>query len=154
MKSLVIYDSVFGNTEKVALAIGAALGEDTPVQRVGEATPTDVDGLDILIVGSPTRGFRPTPAVTDFLSALPADALKGVRAAAFDTRIPLESIKNRFLRFLVKSGGYADRLIEKSLIAKGAILAVPSGGFVVLESEGPLAEGELERAAEWASSIL
>lgn len=154
MKALVIYDSVFGNTERVARAIGSALGEGTPVQRISAVTPADLNGLEILFVGSPTRGFKPTPAITAFLSALPAGALDGVRAAAFDTRIPLDSIKNPVFRLIVKAGGYADKIIAKALTAKGAALAIPSDGFVVLESEGPLKEGELERAAEWARTIL
>jgi len=156
MKTLVIYDSVFGNTEKVARAIGAALGapDEVPVLQVGAVTPTHLAGVELLFVGSPTRGFKPTPAITDYLANLPAGALSGVKAAAFDTRIPLESIKNRFFRFIVKQGGYADKLIAKALTAKGAALAIPSGGFIVLESEGPLQEGELERAAAWAKTIL
>jgi len=154
MNAMVIYDSVFGNTERIARAIGSALGEGTPVQNISAVTPADLNGVQILFVGSPTRGFKPTPAITNFLAALPAGALAGVRAAAFDTRIPLDSIKNPVFRLIVKAGGYADRIIAKALAAKGATLAIPSAGFVVLESEGPLKEGELERAAEWARTIL
>ncbi len=156
MKALVIYDSFFGNTEKIARAIGAALDDaaEVPVLRVSAATAADLAGVEVLFVGSPTRGFKPTPAIMDFLAALPAGALRGVKAAAFDTRIPLESIKNRVFRWIVKQGGYADKLIAKALADKGATLAIPSGGFIVLESEGPLQEGELERAAAWAHTIL
>ena len=156
MKALVIYDSVFGNTEKVARAIGAALDPraEVSVLQVGAVKPDHLAGLDVVFVGSPTRGFKPTPAITGFLSALPAGSLKDARAAAFDTRIPLESIKNPLFRFIVKSGGYADKSIAAGLNRAGATLAIPSGGFIVLESEGPLKEGELERAAEWAKSIL
>lgn len=154
MKALVIYDSVFGNTERIARAIGSALGADTPIKRISKVVPADLAGLDILFVGSPTRSFKPTSAITDFLAALPSGALNGVRAAAFDTRIPLESIKNPLFRLIVKKGGYADRIIANALSDKGATLAIPSGGFIVLESEGPLKDGELERAAVWAASIL
>ena len=156
MKALVIYDSVFGNTEKVARAIGAALGTpaEVPVLQVGSVTPEHLAGVEVLFVGSPTRGFKPTPAVTDFLAVLPSGALKDVKATAFDTRIPLESIKNRVFRWIVKQGGYADKLIAKALAQKGASLPIPSGGFIVLESEGPLQQGELERAADWAKTIL
>lgn len=156
MKALVIYDSVFGNTGEVARAIGAALGtaEEVPVQQVDSVTPAHLSGVEVLFVGSPTRGFKPTPAITDFLAALPADGFNGVRAAAFDTRLPLESIKNPFFRWIVKQGGYADKLIAKALIEKGASLTIPSGEFIVLASEGPLQEGELERAAAWAKTIL
>jgi len=55
---------------------------------------------------------------------------------------------------IVKKGGYAAPVIEKALAAKGAASAISSLGFIVLESEGPLKEGELVRAAEWARSML
>lgn len=154
MNALVIYDSVFGNTERIARAIGAALGPDVPVQSISVVTPADLQEVDTLFVGSPTRGFKPTPAIVDFLTALPTDALDGVKAAAFDTRIPLESIKNPIFRLIVKKGGYADRIIASLLLSRGAIQPIPMAGFIVLESEGPLKEGEQERAADWARSIL
>lgn len=160
MKALVIYDSVFGNTEKVALAIGSAIGaaigspEEVSVLKVDRVTPSHLAGVDILFVGSPTRGFKPTPAITGFLASLPADALKGVKTAAFDTRIPLASIKNPIFRTIVKKGAYADKIITATLAAKCASLPIPSGGFIVLESKGPLQQGELERAAGWARTIL
>ena len=156
MKALIIYDSVFGNTEKVARAIGAALGSEPEVSvlSVNGLSADRLQGLDVLFVGSPTRGFRPTSAITAFLAALPEGTLAGIKAASFDTRIPLESIKNPLFRFIVKRGGYADLPIAKELVRLGAAQPVPSAGFIVLESEGPLKEGELERAAEWAKAIL
>jgi len=156
MKALVIYDSVFGNTEKVARAIGAALDPagGAPVLSVKDVTPEQLNDLEVLFVGSPTRGFRPTPAITAFLDLLPAGALKGVKAAAFDTRIPLETIKSPIFRFIVSRGGYADKPIATALVRLGAEQPVPSAGFIVLESEGPLREGELERAEMWVKNIL
>lgn len=156
MKALVIYDSVFGNTEKVARAIGAALGTspDVSVVSVNGLSAERLQGLDVLFVGSPTRGFRPTPALTAFLAAQPDGSLQGVKAAAFDTRIPLESIKNPIFRLIVRRGGYADLPIAKELVRLGAVQPVPSAGFIVLESEGPLKDGELQRAGEWATNIL
>jgi flavodoxin len=155
VKALVIYDSVFGNTEQVARAIGAALGSSPEVEvfKVDAVKPEQLEGLESLFVGSPTRGFRATPALMEFLAALPDDCLKGVKAAAFDTRIPMETIKNRFFRFIVSRGGYADKPISIELIRLGAQQPVPTAGFFVLESEGPLQEGELERAALWAQNI-
>lgn len=160
MKALIIYDSVFGNTATVALAIGSAIGaaigspEEVSVLKVDSVTPSHLAGVDILFVGSPTRGFKPTPAITAFLASLPTNALKGVKAAAFDTRIPLESIKNPIFRAIVKKGGYADKIITNALAGKSASLPISSSGFIVLESKGPLQQGELEHAAGWAKTIL
>jgi flavodoxin len=57
-KTLVVYDSTYGNTEKIAQAIGEAIGGQ--ILRVGEVNPADLKGFDLLIVGSPTRGGLPT----------------------------------------------------------------------------------------------
>ena len=69
MKALVVYDSFFGNTEKVAQAMGDALASQAQVQtlRVGDVRPEHVTGLDLLIVGSPTRAFSPSPAIKNWL---------------------------------------------------------------------------------------
>jgi len=152
-EKLVIYDSVFGNTEKVANAIGEALG-DAPVKQVTKVTQDDLQDLKILFVGSPTRAFRPTPETTKFLKDLGQNALSGVKAAAFDTRIPKDKTDSGFLRFMINLFGYADKKIEKGLKNAGATLALDSAGFGVSGTEGPLYEGELDRAKSWAKDIL
>ncbi|MEN6411060.1 MAG: nitric oxide synthase [Anaerolineaceae bacterium] len=152
MKSLIVYDSFFGNTEKVAQAIGSVL--NATVRRVTNVVPEDLENLDFLIVGSPTRSFRPSPAITEWLDALPAGSLRGVKVSAFDTRIPASTIKSPVFRYIVGHAGYADALIIRTLVKKGGILSVPSEGFLVEGTEGPLAEGELERASAWAQKFL
>lgn len=152
-EKLVIYDSVFGNTAKIAEAIGEALGE-TPVMKATEVTKSDLKDLKILFVGSPTRAFRPTPATMTFLKGLSQTTLSGVKAAAFDTRIPFNQTDSGFLKFLIKCFGYADAKIAKVLTKAGATLAIESAGFGVSGTEGPLLDGELERAQDWARGIL
>lgn len=155
MKTFVIYDSVFGNTEKIAQVIGTTLGpnKEVLIKRVTEVNNEDLQGLDLLLVGSPTRGFRPTEAMIAFSKNLPAEALQGIRIATFDTRIPIDSIKPAIFRSIVKKGGYAAPVIAKELEAKGANRIAESEGFLVEGSEGPLVEGELERAAAWAETL-
>lgn len=150
---LVIYDSVFGNTAKIAEAIGEAL-EDIRVVNVSEVTSEDLEDLEILFVGSPTRVFRPTPATIDLIKSLGPKALTGVKAAAFDTRIPIDQTDSGFLKMLINLLGYADVKIAKALSKAGADLALESDGFGVNGTEGPLLEGELERAQDWARQIL
>ena len=155
MKALVVYDSVFGNTEKVAQAIGDALGtpEDVSVLRVGDVKPEQLVGVQVLIVGSPTRAFSPTPATKAMLKAIPAEALNGVKVAAFDTRISMEDTDSGFLRTMVKVFGYAAKPIADRLESKGGELVLAPQGFYVQDSEGPLKEGELERAVAWAKQV-
>jgi flavodoxin len=157
-KALVVYDSFFGNTERIAQSIGNALGrpEDVGVLRVVDVRPEQLAGLTPLIVGSPTRAFRPSPAIKKFLKSIPKNGLKGVKAAAFDTRITDEEIDSAvfFLRFLVNIFGYAAKPISDRLVKKGGELIAPPEGFLVKGTEGPLKEGELERASEWAKQIM
>ena len=157
MKTLIIYDSVHGNTAKVAQAIGQALGspEDVKMVRVSDAKPEQLVGLTLLIVGSPTRKFSPTGATTGFLKSIPKHGLKGVKVAAFDTRFTESAIeKVRILAFFVKIFGYAAKPIADRLQKKGGELVVPPEGFYVGDTEGPLLEGELERAADWARQVV
>jgi flavodoxin I len=155
MKALVIYDSVFGNTEKVAQSIGMALGSQGQIATlpVSQVTIDKLRGLEVLMVGSPTRSFRPTPAISKFLKSLPSNQLAGISVAAFDTRIWLETIDSAAFRFLVDKGGYAANTMAKALTKKGGNLCVLPEGFLVTGEQGPLKDGELERAAAWAGQM-
>jgi flavodoxin len=155
-KALVVYDSVFGNTEKVAQAMGDALGGEADVQtiRVGEVRPEHLRGLDAVIVGSPTRAFSPTSAIKAWLRGLPSRSLEGARIAAFDTRVSVEDVDSAILTFMIRIFGYAAKTIGDRLARKGGKPAMPPEGFLVEGTEGPLREGELVRAADWARQIL
>ena len=152
MKALVVYDSVYGNTEKVAQAMATAL--ECEARRVAAVTPEQLTGLDVLIVGSPTQAFQPLKPVKAFLKGIPAGKLNGIKVAAFDTRMDVKKVGNAVLTVFAKLFGYAAEPIGKQLVKKGGTQAVPPEGFLVEGSEGPLQEGELERAAEWAKRVL
>ena len=156
LQTLIVYDSFFGNTEQIAHAIGKDMGnrDQVSILRVGEIKPEHIAGLMLLVVGSPTRAFKPTPAIVSMLKSIPKNGLKGVRVAAFDTGIPLTDIKVSMLRFLVKMLGYAAKPIARWLKRKGGDLVVPPEGFLVSGTEGPLKAGEVERATEWGRLIL
>lgn len=156
MKALVIYDSAFGNTAQVAQAIGAALGNQAEVviKQVREVVPEQLKELNLLVVGSPTQGFRPTEAMTTFLKQTPGLILKGVKVAAFDTRIAASDIKPAIFRFIVKWGGYAAKPLAELLQQRGGELIAPPEGFYVEGKEGPLKAGELERADHWARQLV
>ena len=164
MKALVIYDSQYGNTEKIAQALSAALsaalgaapGSQAQVEtlQVSNVKLEQLAGLDLLVVGAPTQRFRTTPAMLDFLKSLPANSLKGVRVAAFDTRLSLNDIESSTFRFIIKTGGFAAKHIGDALKKRGGVLIVPPEGFLVKDMEGPLLDGELERAADWAKRTM
>ena len=145
MKALIVYDSVYGNTEKIARAIAEAItpSGEVKVLGVGEANPSELASIDLLIVGSPTHAGRPTPAVQALLNKVPK--LQGINVAAFDTRITTK---------LVRVFGYAAGRIAGNLKRKGGTLIASPVGFFVTGGKGPLKEGELERAAGWAKGFL
>lgn len=156
MKAIVAYDSAYGNTEQVAQTIGDALGaeQDVAVLRVVDVQPEQLAGLRLLIVGSPTQKFSPTAPTTALLKRIPKDALQGVKVAAFDTRITVAEIERiKILAVFVKLFGYAAEPIADRLQKKGGELIVPPEPFYVGGTEGPLLDGELERAADWGRRI-
>lgn len=156
MKIIIIYDSVFGNTREIALAIYQEVSKNhqAEMQAVNEVNPELFASAEYLIVGSPTRGFRPTPAISGFIKSLPKGSLSGKTVAAFDTRVKLDDIQSKALRFMVKTGGYAAKPILAQLVKKGGSQLGEPEGFYVKGEEGPLHEGEIERAMRWAGKLV
>ena len=152
MNSLIIYDSIYGNTEKIAKAIGDGLTGEVKVVRVGDVNPSELKTFDQLILGSPVHGGRPTAALDAFVKQLPANSLKGMRVAAFDTRFESED-QGVGLRLLMSVLRYAADRIAKDVAKKGGRLIAEPEGFIVENKEGPLKQGELERASKWAKGM-
>jgi flavodoxin len=145
MKTLIIYDSVHGNTAKIAQTIGDALAGEVSVRRAGGSEgPAEPKTVDLLIVGSPIHGGWFTEAIKGWLDQVPATALQGTRVAAFDTRTPTR---------LGRIFGYAAPRIADRLEKKGGTPLAPPEGFFVKGIKGPLKEGEFERATGWAQEI-
>jgi len=145
MNALVIYDSQYGNTERIAQAIADTLSQFGPARavRVTKETPCSLGEVDLLIMGCPTQGWRPTKAIQSFLEHVEDGSWSGLAAAAFDTRFhgprPLT--------------GSAARRIAQSLQQKGCSLLLPAESFFIKGTEGPLQDGEIERAANWARLV-
>ncbi|MGN6868256.1 MAG: flavodoxin family protein [Solirubrobacteraceae bacterium] len=166
MGAIVVYESVYGNTREVAESIAEGLG-DARVLPVGEA-PECVEDYELLVVGGPTHihgmatsssrhaaveavhedgdahrvepGATEEPGLRAWLRDLPA--VSDIRSAAFDTRLD----RSPWL------SGAASRGIAKRLRHRGYDV-VARESFLVEESEGPLAEGELARALEWGRKL-
>lgn len=152
MKTVIIYDSVYGNTEKIAQAIGEGLTGDMTVVRVGDVNASELQTCDLLIVGSPVHNGRATPAMNTLFQQLPAHALEGKRVAAFDTRFEAQA-QGIGVRIVMSMLHYAAERMAKELTKKGGSLVVEPEGFFVEQKEGPLKPGELERARKWAETI-
>ena len=72
LKALVIYDSQFGNTERIAWAIRDALSAkaETRLVRASNVAPRDLSAVDVLIVGSPTQRFHATEPIDRLLKGV------------------------------------------------------------------------------------
>jgi flavodoxin len=146
MKTLVVYDSLYGNTETVARAVADAIPGEVQVLRVDQAKASDWETADLLIVGSPTHGALPTEAVQGLLARIGPPAREGARAATFDTRLTWF--------FLERWGGFAAPKMADALREKGWTLVGEPGGFFVRGlKKGPLKQGEADRAAVWAKEL-
>lgn len=163
MRAVVVYESMFGNTESVARSIGAGLAPygEVEVVEVGDALPQIADD-DLLVVGGPTHAFGMTRentrqdartrtthevvsqrrGVREWLALLPgAQARAPVSVAVFDTKV------HKARRLPGAARGAAKALQKRGYRP----LSVQS--FYVDDVEGPLLEGELERAAAWAATL-
>jgi flavodoxin I len=143
---VVIYDSKFGNTRKIAAHIGEALRADKDV--VLEFLSTEEahelpEQLDMLVLGSPTQRHGLEDTMRQFIDSLPPERLSGLPVAVFDTRMHWPKLL---------SGSAGDGIASR-VTALGARLLDKPVSFFVADKEGPLREGEAERAAEWGRGL-
>jgi flavodoxin len=141
MRARVVYDTNYGNTRTVAEVIARELGRDAAALSVSDITDESLTGVDLLVVGCPINGWRPTEKMQEFLRGVAPGSLTGVRAAAFDTRVKL------FIH------GDAAAKISQALQAAGATIVAKPQGFIVQGTEGPLAPGQTDKAGAWAAFI-
>jgi flavodoxin len=150
--SIVIYASHFGNTRAIAEAIATGLSARgvvhvLAVEEVGAALP---EHADLVVIGGPTEAHGMTVPLTEFLDRLGPEALRGVAAVGFDTRL-------RWPRWLSGSAGSG---ITEWLRQAGARVIAPAESFFITGVAGTggskkaeLQDGELERATAWGEAL-
>jgi hypothetical protein len=165
LRALVVFESMFGNTEKVAGSVARGLqleGIDTGLVEVHAAPNTLPSGLDLLVVGAPTHGFsmsrastrndavrqgapaeRATIGLREWLDAVQLDPARAPALAAFDTRVTK-------VRWLPKAAGPAAAKMGRR---RGLVSTTKPIGFLVDDIRGPLVEQELERAVAWGRQL-
>jgi len=143
MKTLVVYYSKFGNTQKVAETIADELEPkgSAKVLSLDDLGPADLKDVDLVIVGSPTHRMNLPEEVRLKLHTLPKRSLRGKMMAAFDTSYKMSGWLNRLT---------ASKKLSGRLKKLGGRRIVPPETFHVMESQGPLYDGEIKRAQDWA----
>lgn len=144
MKALVLYESTWGNTEKIAQAIAAGLAGGTRALPLKSAGAGELDRIDLLVVGSPVINGRPSPSMQAYLRSVKPETAAKLKVAAFDTRL-----KSRFATML---GNAASRITE-NLNKLGSKAVAKPQGFIVKGQKGPLADGEIDRATRWGNDL-
>jgi len=160
MNAVVVYESLWGNTARIAGAIAEGIGPEARALSTAAATAATIAGADLIVAGAPVLGFKlPSekmresiranpgkasappdlshPAMRTWLDALPAG--QGA-SAAFDTQV-----RGPF-------GSAAPAIAEALERAGYRSLAKPTG-FIVAGKFGPLREGEVQRAREWGAEL-
>jgi flavodoxin len=145
-KALVVYDSVFGNTEKVAGALANGLqdgGADVECMRVDAVKFDELRGYDLLVVGGPVHGWNASKPIKGFLERLKSvEGLSGKKAFAFDTKMG----KSRL-------AGDAGGKIERKLKSLGLTIIKDHASAVVKGREGPLEEGAEEKFKQLGTEL-
>ena len=148
MNALVVYHSQFGNTQQVAEAIVEVLQGAGAVRtiRADQLAAEDLQSVDLIVMGTPTHKMNLPQAVRPVFEQLPRRILRGVPVAAFDTSYKMSAFLARFT---------ASKRVDRKLRKLGGKRLVPPETFHVEEHhEGPLFDGEIERAKTWAQTIL
>jgi flavodoxin len=148
MKALVVYHSEFGNTRQVAEAIAEAFDEAGSARTVSaeQLDAADLQGVDLVVMGTPTHKMNLPQAVRPVFEQLPQHSLRGVPVVAFDTSYEMSALLARFTA--------AKRVDRKLRKLGGKRLVRPETFHVHHHHEGPLLNGELERAKTWAEAIF
>jgi flavodoxin I len=146
MKTIVVYHSLYGNTEIIARAIAGTIPGEVQLLRVDQVQPGQLEAADLLIIGAPTHGSLPSEAAQALLKQVGPPARPGARLATFDTRLSWKFLQRY---------GYAASKMADALVQKGwTLVGEPAGFFVKGLKKGPLKKGEAERAAAWAKTVV
>jgi hypothetical protein len=164
MRALIVVESMYGNTERIAHSIAEGLAPFATATVIAPSDLTDdrLRDTDLLVLGGPTHawgmskeGTRRTalqdagrlpeqataPGLRDVIVSLHEH--HGMLAAAFCTRLRPPRIFT----------GSAARAIGRKIKQKGFELVAPPEDFLVTGQRGPLVDGELERAVSFGAAI-
>jgi flavodoxin len=163
MNAVVVYESMFGNTEEVARAVADGLSEhvSTYLVRAGDELPPLGEGIDLVVLGCPTHAFSMSrPATREDAvrqGAAPAVARFGIREFLGGSRAqcwrgPVATFDTRVAKVCHLPGSAAKKAAAVARRAGHRLVADPVS-FYVEDIRGPLLSGEVRRAYEWGARL-
>ena len=146
MNALVIYYSKFGHTKLPAETIAGGLDPNGNARAIDIEIfdPAGLAEADLVVMGSPTHKMNLPDAMAAAMGALPKGSLRSAQVAAFDTSYRTSGFLARFT---------AAKKLDRKLRRLGGKRIAPPETFFVTGREGPLEDGEIERAQAWAEYI-
>jgi hypothetical protein len=160
MRALVVYETLWGNTEQVAREVAAGLGADSvDVVDAASAPPAIENDVDLLVVGGPTHAFSMSTGSTresarqQGATRIPASGIREwiERLSAPTSSVPVATFDTRVVN--PRLPGSAAKKAMKKLVALGFQPAAKPETFGVHGYSGPVADGELERARQWGRTL-
>lgn len=164
MNAVVVYESMYGNTRALAEAVAEGLG-GAIVTAVHDADGK-LDGAELLIAGGPTHMHG---LATSLSRRMAAEAAKEDGGAAVEPVATLEPGLRRWLHDLPEGEILAaafDTRLDKSAALTGSAArgiarrmrhhgyrVIDTESFLVEDAEGPLEDGELDRARAWGAKL-
>jgi multimeric flavodoxin WrbA len=176
MRVVIVYESLFGNTRRIAEAIAQGMREAAPDAQVSCVRATEANrdvalGADLLVVGGPTHLCGLSSGVSRRME-LKAEQVAAAREAGH----PVEpdaagpGLRDWFIALPKAAGGSlgaafdthtdpwetatAADSIARLLRRHGYELVAEPQGFVIEKTEGPLRGGEQDRARAWGATLL
>jgi flavorubredoxin len=131
MNAIVLFDTLFGNTEKIAVSVARGLqhvGVEAQAVNIKAASVDGLAGYDLLALGAPTQYFTASKPLKEFMARLEGVDLKGKRGFAFDTKL-----ESRF-------SGSAAKFIEKKLAERGLYIIRPRASAIVVGQKAKTAQ--------------
>lgn len=159
MKSVVVYESLWGNTAAVARAVAEGLGEGAVALSTADAAGEAISGADLVVAGAPLLGFSlPTEQMRATIAADPkykprpdtaAPSLRAWIAGLPAGAVPFATFETRLWWSPGSAAGGAAKLLEE----KGYRRVGEPLKALVKGTYGPLKDGELNRARAWGASL-
>lgn len=165
LSALVVHESMFGNTERIAEAVVRGLrknGFEAHAVPSGSLAATGPIRVDLLVLGAPTHAFslsrpqtradavrqgapahRAEAGLRDWIALATPQKVGTDRVVVFDTRVA------RVRRLRVGAGTVAARLLRR----RGFHLLRKPVAFLVEDTPGPLCAGEEARAERWGQMM-